>query len=84
LSKRDFELGAVTLRTDFDRSLPNVEADRVQLQQVIPNLARNAIEAMAGIAVHGGRLWVEERKAPGTTFAFMLPLRLSARMSDSN
>jgi signal transduction histidine kinase len=144
LSKRDLELSAVTLRTDFDRSSPTVEADRVQLQQVVLNLARNAIDAMAGIeagdriltassraavdnvsvritdtgigidpasrerlfdalfttkkgglglglsicrkiiAGHGGRLWVEEGKVPGTTFAFMLPLRGPAQMSNGN
>jgi PAS domain S-box-containing protein len=39
----------VTLRTQFATSLPSVEGDRVQLQQVILNLIMNAIEAMSGI-----------------------------------
>ncbi|TDW37004.1 PAS domain S-box-containing protein [Rhizobium azibense] len=39
----------VTLRTEFATSLPSVEGDRVQLQQVILNLIMNAIEAMSGI-----------------------------------
>src|SRR5262249_12516223 len=34
LLKRDFERADVTLRTDFDRSIPGVEGDRAQLQQV--------------------------------------------------
>jgi C4-dicarboxylate-specific signal transduction histidine kinase len=46
LSKRELELSDVTLHTDFDKSLSNIEADRVQLQQVILNLVRNAIDAM--------------------------------------
>jgi C4-dicarboxylate-specific signal transduction histidine kinase len=49
LSKRELERAGVTLRTDLDRSLPNIQADRVQLQHVVFNLVRNAIEAMAGV-----------------------------------
>src|SRR5262249_8879968 len=40
LSKSELERAGVTLRTDFDRSLPDIAADRVQLQQVILNLVR--------------------------------------------
>src|SRR5215469_7388828 len=46
LSKRELERAGVTLRTDFDTSMPKIEADRVQLQQVGLNLVRNAIDAM--------------------------------------
>jgi signal transduction histidine kinase len=144
LLKRDLERAGVTLRTDFDRSMPNVEGDRAQLQQVVLNLVRNAIDAMSGIngrarvltassraadghvsvaiadtgvgvdsaskerlfdalyttkgdglglglsicrkiiAVHGGRLWVEENTSLGATFTFTLPLCQSVRMSGSN
>jgi signal transduction histidine kinase len=49
MSKREFEHGSVALQTDFDRSLPNIEGDRVQLQQVVLNLVRNAIEAMVSV-----------------------------------
>src|ERR1700741_3788912 len=44
LARRQFERANVTLRTNFDRSLPKVEADRVQLQQVVLNLVRKAVE----------------------------------------
>ena len=47
LSQREIERAGVTVRTDFDRASPYVEADRVQIQQVALNLVRNAIEAMA-------------------------------------
>ena len=144
LSKREFERAGVTLHADLDKSLPSIRADRVQLQQLVFNLVRNGIEAMAevegrnciltacskiandhifvtiadtgrGIApankarlfdalyttkgsglglglsicrkivlVHGGRLWVEENRMQGTTFAFVIPLRQPIQMLESN
>jgi signal transduction histidine kinase len=144
LSKSELERAGVTLRTDFDRSLPDIAADRVQLQQAVLNLVRNAIEAMADVvgrtriltassraegahvfvriadtgggidpanqerlfealyttkenglglglsisrkivAIHGGRLWLEENTRHGTTFAFVLPLRRSLQTPGSD
>jgi signal transduction histidine kinase len=49
LSKRQLDRARVVLRTDFDASIPKIKADRVQLQQVVLNLVRNAIDAMAGV-----------------------------------
>jgi signal transduction histidine kinase len=40
----------VELRTELDASLPMLEGDRVQLQQVVLNLVMNAIEAMQSVA----------------------------------
>ncbi|HLG82635.1 MAG TPA: ATP-binding protein [Bradyrhizobium sp.] len=40
----------VKVRTRLDERLPVVQADRVQLQQVLLNLIINAIEAMRGVA----------------------------------
>ena len=37
---------AVSTRTDLAAGLPEITADRVQLQQVLMNLMLNAIEAM--------------------------------------
>jgi PAS domain S-box-containing protein len=39
----------VAVQTRFAADLPNVEGDRVRLQQVVLNLIMNAIEAMSGI-----------------------------------
>lgn len=36
----------IELRTELDESLPSLEGDRVQIQQVVLNLVMNAIEAM--------------------------------------
>jgi signal transduction histidine kinase len=49
LSKRELERAGVTLRTELDASMPRIDADRVQIQQVVLNLVRNAINAMAGV-----------------------------------
>jgi two-component system nitrogen regulation sensor histidine kinase GlnL len=40
--------GSVTLRTEFDPSLPAVRGDRAQLTQVFLNLIKNGIEALEG------------------------------------
>jgi signal transduction histidine kinase len=37
----------VSIETDLERNLPRTLADRVQMQQVLVNLVRNGIEAMA-------------------------------------
>ena len=39
----------VTLRTDLQNGLPSIEADRIQLQQLLANLIRNGIEAMVEV-----------------------------------
>ena len=56
----------VTLQTEFSTSLPPVEGDRVQLQQVILNLIMNAIEAMSGINEEERKLLIStETEASG-------------------
>ncbi|WP_454630721.1 ATP-binding protein [Bradyrhizobium cenepequi] len=63
LSKREIERAGVIVRTDFDRSLSRIEADRVQIQQVALNLVRNAIEAMAAVEGRNRILTVRSRAA---------------------
>lgn len=53
LSSNDLQRSHVVLRSELADDLPAVTGDRVQLQQVILNLLRNAADAMAGI--HGRR-----------------------------
>jgi signal transduction histidine kinase len=51
LSSSDLQRSRAVLRLELADDLPTVTGDRVQLQQVILNLLRNATDAMAG--VHG-------------------------------
>jgi C4-dicarboxylate-specific signal transduction histidine kinase len=53
LSRREIERNGVTVRAGLGVAIPTVHADRVQLQQVILTLVRNAVEAM--VANDGGR-----------------------------
>ena len=49
LSLGEIEKGRVILRTEFADNLQPVIADRIQLQQVVLNLLRNALDAMNAI-----------------------------------
>ena len=52
------ERQSISLRTELERELPAVMADRVQLQQVLMNLILNGVEAMNG---GGGELKIESQ-----------------------
>lgn len=54
LTRSEAFKNGVSVRTQFAEGLPPVQADRVQLQQVVLNLIVNAIEAMAAVG-EGGR-----------------------------
>jgi len=49
---------SITIGAEIDKDIPELRADRVQLQQVIMNLMLNAIEAMKDI---GGKLTIKSR-----------------------
>jgi C4-dicarboxylate-specific signal transduction histidine kinase len=49
LCRCELDASRVTVRCSLDDRLPQLTGDRVQLQQVIQNLVRNAAEAMIGV-----------------------------------
>ena len=49
LSRGELQRNRVILQSEFADDLPQVRGDRVQLQQVILNLLRNASDAMSGV-----------------------------------
>ena len=49
LSLGDLQRNRVVLHSELARDLPGITGDRVQLQQVILNLLRNASDAMADV-----------------------------------
>jgi C4-dicarboxylate-specific signal transduction histidine kinase len=68
LASGEMTLHQVELQTELAVDLPNVLADRVQLQQVLLNLIINAVEAMSSITGRTRVLTVrsERREAPET------------------
>ena len=52
---------SIKIHSDLNEDMPNVLADRVQLQQVFMNLMLNAIEAMKDT---GGKLTITSRRTP--------------------
>ena len=59
-----------TLHTDIERDLPKLLVDRIQIQQVLVNLMRNAIEAMANTARQ--ELWLSVARGPNNMALFQL------------
>ena len=61
LLRKEIVQHSIKIHSELDEYLPNVLADRVQLQQVFMNLMLNAIEAMKD---SGGKLTISSRLTP--------------------
>ncbi len=61
----DVQRARVILRTELADGLPLVGGDRIQLQQVIMNLLRNAVDAMSGVNDRPRRLVIRTEADEG-------------------
>ena len=65
LSLNDLQRNRVVLQSDLADELPTVTGDRIQLQQVVLNLLRNASDAMMGVDDRPRQLTIRtERESP--------------------
>lgn len=64
LARMDARANHADLRIRLDRDLPVIKADQIQIQQVLLNLVRNAIDAMMDVPENERRLdlraWMED------------------------
>ena len=65
LSLSEFQRSGVTLRHELADDLPPVVGDRIQLQQVILNLLRNAEDAMRTVDDRPRELLIRSERDPG-------------------
>ncbi len=62
LIRREIDVHSVSLRLDLGSSLPPVDGDRVQLQQVVMNLLMNGIQAMNPVTGRRRELRIRSRE----------------------
>jgi C4-dicarboxylate-specific signal transduction histidine kinase len=65
LSLSDLQRSRVALQSQFADDLPTITGDRIQLQQVILNLLRNACDAMAGVDDRPRQLLIRTERENG-------------------
>jgi signal transduction histidine kinase len=67
LLQHELQLNQIVVVTEFGVEVPLVHADPAQLQQVVLNLVKNAIEAMNSTAPDGRRLNIGTRLEPNSS-----------------
>jgi signal transduction histidine kinase len=65
LSLSDLQRNRVALRSELAEDLPTITGDRIQLQQVILNLLRNASDAMADVEDRPRQLLIRTEREDG-------------------
>jgi C4-dicarboxylate-specific signal transduction histidine kinase len=64
LARADLEKHNITLKLDLDSNLPLVMVDRLQIEQVLLNLMRNSVEAIADASMAYGQISILARRRP--------------------
>ncbi len=75
LSSADLQRQRIVLQSELQADVPTISGDRVQLQQVVLNLLRNAADAMADVGDRPRQLLVRSERDDGDS------VRLSVRDS---
>jgi len=71
LLQHELQFNEILVETEFRVEMPLVRADPMQLQQVILNLFKNAIEAMASASPNGRRLNIATRLDEPNSFVLL-------------
>jgi PAS domain S-box-containing protein len=62
LVRREIDVHGVSLQLDLEASLPPIDGDRIQLQQVMMNLLMNGIQAMSAVTGRRRELRIRTRE----------------------
>jgi PAS domain S-box-containing protein len=66
LARSNVQAGGVSLHTRLGQDLPPILGDRIQLEQVLLNLIKNAMEAMGAVGEGPRELWVSSEQVEPT------------------
>ena len=72
LSFSEMQSKRINVRNEFADSLPAIKGDRIQLQQVIQNLLRNALDAMSEIEDRPRELLIRTESEDGESVRFTI------------
>ena len=65
LSSSELQRHRIVLQSELAEDLPTITGDRIQLQQVILNLLRNASDAMVGVTDRARQLLIKTEREDG-------------------